>query len=82
MVLSHTPVVGCDFMVGAVAKWGAEKSKNSVISSAAPSRAVSAVNPKRTSISFKIEVKSRGVCETNFGFEYGETTHTGIRKPE
>src|SRR4051794_6694244 len=52
------------------------------MSSAAPSRAVSAVNPKRTSINFNIDVKSRVVCETKLGFEYGETTHSGRRKPD
>src|SRR5438270_12004595 len=52
------------------------------MSSAAASRAVSDVKPKRVSISFKMDVKSRGVCETKFAFDQGETTHRGRRKPE
>ena len=82
MVLSQTPVVGCAGSDGGVAKCAVLKSKYSVMSDAAWSRAVRAVSPQRVSINFKIAVKSVGVWETKLGFEYGETTMTGRRQPE
>jgi len=60
--MSSTPVVGCAGNAGGVRKAGGlTKSKNSVISSAAASRAVSGARLKRVSISLRIDVSSRFV---------------------
>src|SRR6476469_2276549 len=57
------------------------KSKNSVMSGMAASRAVSGGSPKRVSISLSAAVKSMGVCDTKFFFVNGEITNRGTRKP-
>ena len=58
-LLLHTPLVGWSGSGGGVSQCGDEKSKNSSMSSAVASRAVSGATLKRTSINFRIEVTSR-----------------------
>ena len=77
----HAPVVGWAGSGGGVSQWGDVKSKNSVMLSAAASRAVRFGTLKRTSINRRIEVKSRTRCETKFGFDQGDTTTKGTRMP-
>ncbi len=81
-VRSHRPVVGWSGSGGGVIQDGLLKSKNSVMSSAAASRAVRGCTPNRVSINFRIEMNVRGVCDTKFFFAQGDTTITGVRKPE
>jgi hypothetical protein len=72
---------GCCGIAGGVIHAGLLKSKNSVMSSAAASRAVNAGSPKRASTSFSTDTVVRGVCETKFFLAHGDTTITGVRNP-
>src|SRR3954468_3903268 len=62
-------------------RFGADQSKNSVISIWALSRSVNDGRSKRVSINFSTAVKSAGLCETNAGFANGEKINSGTRNP-
>ena len=66
---------------GGVANVGDEKLKNSVMSFAAASRAVSVGSEKRASMNLRMDVWSLMVCETKCGLAHGEMTMTGTRTP-
>src|SRR4051794_12581434 len=78
----HVPVVGCVGNGGGVSQCGVLKSKNSSKPVAAASRAVSEGTLNWVSMNFRIDVSSRGVCETKFGLTHGETSTNGTRIPE
>src|SRR5450432_1236867 len=82
LLWSSSPFVGWAGNGGGVRKVGGlMKSKNSVISSAAASRAVSGGRPKRVSINLRRDVVSRFTWETKCGFTHGDTTISGTRNP-
>ena len=74
-------VVGCVGGLGGVAFGIFARSKNSVMSGCAASRAVRLGRLNLVSINFKMAVVSITVCETYPFLVNGDTTSIGILKP-